>query len=510
MDINFFDMAALINQKASYDVASYFSLEGVKLPAIYNDKPHEYWDSIIIDDKFLELNPQIKFTSGKIIELMRKIISSPKGIVLTDEKKEQRKEKFKDLLLRDKEGKLEKLYKQISEYFIDEYDEQLFISGIIEDKKFDSIDLSYVTPKMWASLSFLNCTFDFLRIGYDYNEINEKSISEHPTFIYDCNINKLQMPVTIKNWDNNSTNRLYSSNITYQTNIYLEFKRICNMKCCFCRNSGLDNSVKYDYEKIVSNLKVIYPHINNLVIGGGEPTLLKDDLFRLKDDLGYDIFNSINPTIVTNCSLNIDELFRLGIQYNLILSRHAVDDDENAKIFGKERKNLLNSDELKKLKSLLHSRRTQTLCCTCFEGGVDSKEKMLEYLSFAQDLGFRNVLFQTLHQEDNFNSKDRIPKTIDKNVIPNTLSYLERIGFMVSNPIYSTSSYELHIASSLSYHQILNISFKEYKDSLEIVSRWNTACKRCFDMSMAPNGDVYETWDQQKDPIKIKNGKIYK
>ncbi|MCI8347720.1 MAG: hypothetical protein HFJ12_07250 [Bacilli bacterium] len=118
-------------------------------------------------------------------------------------------------------------------------------------------------------------------------------------------------------------------------------------------------------------------------------------------------------------------------------------------------------------------------------------------------MGYHNVLFQTLHQEENFeNTLDQI-ETIDDNEIPSMLAYLDMVGFTISKPIFSTSGYELHLAHNLKKN--INISFKEYKDPKEISKKWNLSPKRCFDLSMAPNGYIYESWDQQQQPIKIKN-----
>lgn len=136
-------------------------------------------------------------------------------------------------------------------------------------------------------------------------------------------------------------------------------------------------------------------------------------------------------------------------------------------------------------------------------GGVDTEEKMINYIKFAQELGYYNVLFQTLHQEENFeNNNTSHIQTIDSSEISNTLRYLDILGFNISKPIYSTSGYELHIAKK--EENSMNISFKEYKNPKEIEHKWYQSAKRCFDLSMAPNGEIYESWDQQQQPIKIK------
>lgn len=490
-----------------------FLLKGVALPQSYNNKDISYFDDIYLDFNFLEKNKHIKVSSGKLLEIIKdtlpKINYSPSSLVLLSEELEeqefQQKRKFvlKIIDEYDKEGLLKRLYYSLRPSFIDTFFEEQFFDGIINGLYFDVLDLSYLTPKLLFQLNISQCDINKLILPIGFKELNEFSDKYREEFssaklFDDVNFKIVQLPITPHNWDNRKETRVIGTSITYQTDIYVELKRICNMKCTFCRNDGLDNQ-EYYYQKMVKNLKIIYPHLNHIVVGGGEPTLLKNHLFNLKPDvLGYvhEFYN--NWYFITNGTLPVEEYKKLSSRYHIYLSRHAIDDKENRAIFNDKNNSILSENELYDLKREVYG--DVILCCTCFKGGVDSVFKILSYIKFAQELDYNNILFQTLDQEDNFSKEIGQVDTIDEDVFKTVLSSLELDSFKISKPIYSTSRYELHSAIL----DNLKIHFKEYKNPKYIEQQWYQSPKRCFDLSMAPNGDVYETWSQQKGPIKLK------
>ncbi len=477
-------------------------LFGVTLPTSYSKKEREYWDYIDIDIEFLRKNPDFKVSSGKIMELIKEYLSVTRDQFYTAKDYDDRVEYAKKIIEYDKQGYLKRFYNMMKPYLKNIIEEEQFFLGEITDKSFDKLDLSYLPPKLLLQFYFEECNFKRLQLPFDINiieELGDKDRKISGLFSRECNIDEVQIPITIHNWDNHSRSRMSNSEITFQTNLYVELKRICNMKCKFCRNLGLEKQ-KYNYDNIIKNLKVVYDNINNIVIGGGEPTLLLDDLKRLKQKVmkGY---SSNKFSVITNGSLSVSDYKSLITEYKLYMSRHAIDDDENRAIFGDEKHTILTADELADINEFRYKK--SILCCTCFKGGIDTKDKMIDYIKFAQELGYHDVLFQTLHQEENFENTIGQVETIDEEEITSMLAYLDMVGFTISKPIYSTSGYELHLAHSLDKN--INISMKEYKDPKEILKKWHVSPKRCFDLSMAPNGDIYESWDQQQQPIKIKN-----
>ena len=65
--------------------------------------------------------------------------------------------------------------------------------------------------------------------------------------------------------------------------------------------------------------------------------------------------------------------------FRLNISRHAVDDYQNASIFGINVDKMMSSSQLEKL----NARNGQvTLNAVCFNGGLDSFEKIVDYINF--------------------------------------------------------------------------------------------------------------------------------
>ncbi len=63
------------------------------------------------------------------------------------------------------------------------------------------------------------------------------------------------------------------------------------------------------------------------------------------------------------------------------MSRHAIEDEENRAIFGDSKHALLSADQLEVVNQFTSG--NSILCCTCFKGGVDTKDKMINYIKFA-------------------------------------------------------------------------------------------------------------------------------
>lgn len=128
---------------------------------------------------------------------------------------------------------------------------------------------------------------------------------------------------------------------------------------------------------------------------------------------------------------------------------------------------------------------------TCFKGGLDHVSDLEQYIELSDYVG-SNVLFQTLHED----LKDGEPSVqIDDGIFDEVITHLKEQGYKVGEvPIYSTGDYKLIIVKSKNEEK--TISFKKYITKEELEKEWYRASKRTFDLSMAPNGDVYENWHQ--------------
>ena len=94
---------------------------------------------------------------------------------------------------------------------------------------------------------------------------------------------------------------------------------------------------------------------------------------------------TIGISLFTNGSnLSIIDDDYIMDNFKINLSRHAVNDEENALIFNSNL-NIMNSKDIERLN--LRNGEV-TLNATCFNGGLDSLEKIIEYISFAKNIGF--------------------------------------------------------------------------------------------------------------------------
>lgn len=284
------------------------------------------------------------------------------------------------------------------------------------------------------------------------------------------------------------------SPFTFKKNLYLELGRICNGKCFFCRNNCF-NETDYNLENILTNLENIYYSLDEIVIGGGEPTLKKHDLLELLKN----IKNQSKCHIFTNGSIDKSYLYNLlnKTYVNLNISRHSFLDEENANIFKINKNKLLTKEDISKIS------RYVTLACTCFKGGIDSVDKIFKYLEYVEECNVKNVLFSNLQNDasvTNYNNLDRVLET-DESLFKKCIDILIHQGYKESYPVISTGGYILYILKN--EHKNLNtIVFKKYISKQELLTKWPTAVKRTFDFSMSPNGDIYANWSETGNKIK--------
>lgn len=466
--------------------------DGTILPTYYEHKLIDYFDYAIIDVDFLENNPYINISSGKLFEIISNYF---KHMYQLDEIINVSEEVFKKYHLifcyyleYDRQGKLKRFYEDMKPYLISKEKYLQFFRGLIKNIHFEELDLTYLDKKMIVMLLFENCNIDRLKLGVSYKEIIKESRKNNKVWMKGTIINKLSIPTTLHDWQNASYNQIISSNITMQTNLYLEFERICNMHCQFCRNERFDKCT-FDFNKIQKTLKSIYSHLNKIVIGGGEPLLYLDELKELSNILS--LKRSFYPQffVATNGSFSPEIYWNLinTYNYNFYFSRHAIEDVDNKKIFGDKFNKIMTTAELQQI----IRKDKHIMCCTCFKGGVDTVGKMLNYVKYVENIGFSHILFQNLHQEDEHN----IVINVDEIIMLETISKLREQGFVVSYPIISNSNYVLYILKKEKFE----ISFKMYKKREEILDLWSKSPKRCFDLSIDPSGNLYETWNQQDD-----------
>lgn len=375
-----------------------------------------------------------------------------------------------------------------------------FWNWAFKDVHFDS-NLIFDLPITFNRCLFENCTFD-VPVSDLFKSVKFNSYSSERS----NNIRKNRFEGVIfpqmdhSSWQDIERNRISNSRITARTNLYLELGRSCNARCEFCRNESF-GKCEYDLEAVLVKLKLVEPYIDDLVIGGGEPTLLLKDLKKLVHCVNETgLGRRLDKYVFSNGTASMDVYDWLRVNgFSLNISRHAVSDEENARILncrnrliGNKAKNA-STENLRRL-----VRFGATMCATCFSGGLDTKEKILEYIEFAKTLGTGRVLLSNLHLDSS--SGDLVSFNninIASNLFKDTMAYLESQGFSKSIPIYSTGGY----SSTVLEHGNFKVVFKEYISKKDIELEWNMASKRTFDLSIDPTGRLFDNWHQQSDEV---------
>jgi len=273
------------------------------------------------------------------------------------------------------------------------------------------------------------------------------------------------------------------------------FTSNCNCNCSFCRNNSFDDSSSnrncYNLNKIKENLSIISKYLDTIFIGGGEPTLKIKDIIEI-----YNSFRARRPklVVVTNGSLSPGDLVAvLEHSDSVYISRHAISDEENLAILDScKNTKILSLEDLKNF-----SRINQiTLSPVCVKNGLDTSEKIMEYISTAFKIGVENVLISTLHQDASYGSEglDYGDLYVSPIIFEPVKQELLNQGYIKKPEICSTGGYLLDIFTNSSY----NVIFKEYINKQDEQKLWFEKCKRTFDLSMTPNGDVFENWRQDK------------
>lgn len=463
-------------------------VKNIIFPKCMEPALNEDVDYRVFDLDILRLNPHISFSSYFIYRIFKRYLPDA-DTLLTDKDIEFYLCLVDEILEHDRkrEGKLYRLYQNLSKNFSD-VDKIHFFQGLITNQTYDEIDLSFIDYRIAKELEFYNCQVNTVIVP-DLHEGFDFSLD-----FYDKKYNYTRIPHLIipslkeDAWRSHGRKRVNGTSFTHQTNLYLELGRTCNAKCSFCRNQYLE-PCDYDFPAIRYSLERLESHLNNVVIGGGEPTLrcVRDDLINLADDFRW---NDFKFYLSTNGSIDPKELYGLS-GFRILLSRHAVNDQDNNNVFGI---NTLTTSDITWLAEKLEDRIT--LIATCNKEGIATVRDVIDYIKFAQSCGVKNVLIQNLHEDlENDNTLQ-----LDDDVFDEVISTLIHQGFKISDiPIYSTGDYKLVMLDSP--NRKIKITIKKYLPYDIALKEWNRAAKRTFDLSMTPNGDVYKNWHQKNELI---------
>ncbi len=445
-----------------------------------------------VDINTIIKNPNVKIPS---IEIARALY----WYVWNTESKDEEEilKNCEEILKYDSEGYLRKFYNCLKNS-LNRTERINFFKYYIDGVYLKDVIIPDLPYELLRYYNIYDVTFDNVNIMININTLTR--LSEY--FLFESNKTKnkyksISFPnITYSSWQENENGkrRIGNSNLTTLTKVYLELSRECNANCVFCRNKTFDKC-EYDLENIIKTINMIEKYINILVIGGGEPTLRLNDV-KLLAGIYHD--KDIDLHLFTNGTykniLNDDEIIA---KYKINLSRHEISDTLNSRIFGLNEKNILSQKDIEYLNK---KNADVTLNATCFKGGLDSFDKIINYISFAKEIGCNKVLISNLQKNVSLGNKainyDYL--YIDDTIFDSVIEYLKSI-YRYKSPIIATGGYEAHVFSDTDNFKV---SIQKYIDSVDLSKKWNRALKRNFDLSIDPSGNLYENWNQKENKIK--------
>lgn len=379
---------------------------------------------------------------------------------------------------------------------------EMFHYPLIKDKKFHDFTITEEIYEGLMKFNIVNCTFENVDFNISTDKLFLLSGIHNLAFNIDDAKNVTMPNIKFSDWGNVSEKRILNTIFTFRKSLYLELGRECNANCSFCRNNCMDQQ-PYNLSKIKSNLLKIGSQLDYIVIGGGEPTLRKNDLsslFELYAEEAYQFKSQLY--LFTNGTYDLldllDNYYTCDLGYNV--SRHSANDDINASVFGLDKERFLTWEQLSELKKL-------TLACTCINGATDSADKIIEYIKKAEYYNIKNVMFSNLHNNASIKISENNIKnssiSIDSSVFDDAIKLIKSQGYISSYPIVSSGGYELTILKHKYYSDRTDVSFKRYLSKEELDLLWPKAIKRTFDLSMAPDGTIYENWSETGQKVKI-------
>ncbi len=179
----------------------------------------------------------------------------------------------------------------------------------------------------------------------------------------------------------------------------------CNCDCNFCITKHGKQIPAIPDSEYLQQLEMVFSQIHGLpieiTITGGEPTLFPERLIpalHMIDSHGFP-----HRTFLTNGSgllknwegkPIIQYLKETGAIYNLNLSRQHMDETRNMELMKGMVPSIL---DLKQISSFCDVNQMDArLSCNVMKGGICDFDSMMEYMDFAENIGFRNMIFREL------------------------------------------------------------------------------------------------------------------
>ena len=452
----------------------------VLLDENFGDLDPEDFDGVNLSFEMLEINPFIKITPQKLSEMIEKEIHDI-SVFITESKATTLLKKCEERLEEYDDGTLTSLYTRMCEGW-STMDKLSFFNQSIIGKKFEKLDLSGIPVELIGEFIFKKCMFGEIIFDNPLNHLTDITIFNRQN---ENEFEKITFTKLNSNAWRHITKYTRIGRVTFKRFIYLEIGKKCNARCLFCRNKSFSESKKRDMDAIIANLKKMEEDIDTIFIGGGEPALYWNDVIKIYRNI------KTNIVIVTNGSLPVLER-DYKERMSIYISRHALSDEENQKILNIISPNtrILSIQEIKEMARVY----TVVLTPVCIKGGLDTAEKICEYIEEFLQGKIKNIIISNLHSDASLGEKkmDYVDMCIDPKIFDKVQQKLLKQGFEEKELICSTGGYILKRYQKENY----TVSFKIYLSKEELEKYWKNAFKRTFDFTMTPSGELYQDWNR--------------
>jgi len=218
--------------------------------------------------------------------------------------------------------------------------------------------------------------------------------------------------------------------------LYIMLPGGCNAHCSFCCWSRREEKFnKVDYLLNLEPILLKYvPIVNSINILGGEPLIsphlngVLDLIKKLKKKISFP-----KVVITTNGSALLNKLqYFKGAVNHVNLSRHAISDEDNTKLFGK--KAFLPADKiLEAATNLAENDIDLSINCVIHKNTpVKTKQDVLDFIDFCNDKGAVSICFKKV-ECDNLNKEPQQSFFDDVKVIRHTTCDVCRTDLQVIN-----------------------------------------------------------------------------
>lgn len=262
-------------------------------------------------------------------------------------------------------------------------------------------------------------------------------------------------------------NKEYTVSAPINLNILITYD--CNCNCDFCIISQEQKLPCVSDQIYLDNLSRILNKLNGLpieiTITGGEPTLCSERLIPTLELIHS--YGIPHRTFSTNGSGLLKYVYgkpilqymkELGAIYNINLSHLHYEESKNKELMLGA---TINEREMKQISSFCDINGMDIrLSCNLMKSGISCMDEIMEYISFAEQSGFHNMIFRELiNYENEFVPIRPIMEQIQENTNFQYLGDVENDHNIID--IYQYQEYIVKLYQSKKTDQLTNLVYRE-------------------------------------------------